>query len=697
MTPQQENSIEVAVQAIRRGYTPVAIRDGIKRPYGTGWQHTRWQDTEEGLEQARTFFTEAAGKGAPDLGLLLGKPSGGLVDVDLDHPLALRLRDYFIPPTAMETGRAGRVLSHRWYRVEDSLMDTRQFKLPDGSVIIEYRSTGAQTVIPPSTHPSGEKYLWEGEPWGGERGPAQVNGKMLMIQVTLLAMTAVLLENWPEKGGRHEAYLHLAGGLLRYGDGVHEYWERNLPVLIRTLAEVTHDEDGPETRVAEVMGSTLQRLRSGGIVSGFPKLAEVIGADHAEQVRRWARDIESMSGFVPEVVRSLDGPSEASGVEEEVVSTLPPEERNPMEERLTSWDAVDLEPYLSGQVTLPEPSVLRRTDGKGLFYPGRVNSIYGKSESAKSWISLYACAQEMNLGERVMFVDFEDEPAGTVARLKALGVAHEDMTRQFRYVHPEEPLASMQRNRFGSSATEDGKRAEASFQALLDAFDPTLVVADGMTVIYGLHGLDTNDAMSTDVITSWLKRLTGGGRRTVVVIDHTGKGGGPGASPIGAHHKIAMIQGSAIRADAIDRPMPGAVGRVNLVVYKDRPGAVRQISSSDKEQIAAEVTMDSTEEGVTRVIVSPPDPNHLVIGASDAEEAKLAHLARAEERKGEVLALFQGDLDARLKTPEVAKELDWSTSQVWDVWGILLREGVVVREGENRHTRFRLRDPQKDS
>src|SRR5699024_2939538 len=135
------------------------------------------------------------------------------------------------------------------------------------------------------------------------------------------------------------------------------------------------------------------------------------------------------------------------------------------------------------------------------------------------------------------------------------------------------PLAAMQRYRFGSSVTDEGRQAEAVFMSLLDAFDPTLIVVDGMTVLYGLHGHDTNEATATDVITSWLKSLTRGGRSTVVVIDHTGKSGGAGASPIGAHHKVAMVQGSAIRADAIDRPMPGGLGLVNLVVFKDRPGA----------------------------------------------------------------------------------------------------------------------------
>lgn len=696
MGPHQEDSTEIALEAIRRGFTPIAVRDRMKIPLDTGWQHTRWESSPEGLAEARRYFEAAKENGASNISLLPGKPSHGLVDIDLDHHLAVRLRDYFLPESTMETGREGRPRTHRWYRVE-SIPSSRPYKLPDGSMCVELRASG-HTVIPPSIHPSGEKYVWDSEPWGGEDGPTVVDGQTLAVQVALMALTATLLEKWPKKGGRHEAYLHLAGGLLRYGNGIHPFWEKNLPVLIEVLADVTHDDDGPKKRVAEVMGTTLTRIREGGQATGFPSLADSIGADHAEAARRRAKDVESLAGFVPDALRSLETEVNQAGIDEPVVSTLPPEVRNPLEERLSTWEAVDLEPYLSGQVTMPEPSVLRRTDGKGLFYPGRVNSLYGPSESAKSWISLFACAQEMSMGDRVVYMDLEDDPSGTTDRLKRMGVGREDIEKQFRYVRPEDPIAAMQRNRWGSNATDEGTRNQSVLEALLEAFDPTLVVVDGMTVLYGLHGLDSNDAMSTDVITSWLKKLTRGGRSTVIVIDHTGKASGPGASPIGAHHKVAMVQGTAIRADAISRPMPGALGQVNLVIYKDRPGAVRAFASQtgSPEQTAAEVEMDSREEGITRILVKPPSVNVAIVGSDPRTEAKLAQIARAEERKHEVVDLFEGDLDKTLKTPVVARQLGMETQDVYEIWGILVREKVLVREGETSARRYRLFDHQKD-
>lgn len=691
----EHGSTRAAVEAFQRGYQAVPIRDGGKRPYGAAWTHTRW-DSEE---QVRSAFDAWNTEGASGIGLLLGQPSGGLIDVDLDHARALRLRDYFLPPTPMRTGRAGRPRSHCWYVVEDELPSTRRYKMPDGSVSVELRSTGSQTVIPPSTwYPAPkvggptETYRWEGSPWGGKRGPAKVEGRKLAIQVALLGLGSVLLDAWPKSGSRHETYLALAGGLLRYGDAVHPYWERNLPVLIAAMADVTHDEDGPEARIAEVMGSTITRLREGTKVTGFPRLAELIGIDHAELVRRMAREVESLGGFQPGAPPSLDLPPEMKAETEALESTLPPEVRNPMEERISSWAAVDMEPYLAGLVTMPEPSVLRRVDGKGLFYPGRVNSLFGLSESAKSWISLATCVQEMGRGDRVVYIDLEDEPVGTLDRLRRLGAGDDDIKNQFRYVHPEGPLADMQRYRFGNNASEDGKASASVFKALLEAFDPTLIVADGMTVLYGLHGHDTNEATATDVITSWLKSLCRGGRTTVIVIDHTGKGGGAGSSPIGAHHKIAMVQGTAIRADAVQRPMPGEVGRVRLIVYKDRPGAVRAISTRDREQVAGIVVMDSTQPGITRLHVEVPEEGEVVIGEG-ALEAKLAQLARSAELEEQVIALFGGDIDKYVTTAEAMAALHISQNEAYDVWHNLKQKKIVVQEGVNRWTKFRLYVP----
>lgn len=699
-----KRNITAAVQAFRRGYSPVAIYAGHKRPYGAGWANLVW-DSEE---QVKASFEQWTEKGAPGVGLMLGRPSQGLVDVDLDHPKARRLRDHFLPPTPMRTGRPGRMSSHYWYVIEDwedALPSTRQYKMPDKASAVELRSTGGQTVIPPSIHPSGEKYAWEGEPFGGKEGPAKVSGRKLAVQVALLALGSVLLDAWPAQGSRHEAYLSLAGGLLRYGDGVHEWWEKNLPVVITALAEVSGDEDGADTRVAEVMGTTLARLReSDGKAIGWPHLAELIGNDHAESARRLAREVESLAGWGPQdrTTATLEMPEEA------LSSTLPPEKRNPIEERLSPWAAIDLEPYLAGEIFEPVPELLIRDDGQGLLYSGKVNMLYGMSESAKTWIAMYAMVQHIAKGERVLYVDLEDDPTTAISRMTALGCGSDDLTTQFRYVNPDGPLSDMQRYKFGHQPSKDGEQNSAVFRELLKSFDPTMVIIDGMTDLYGIHGHDTNDATGTSVVTRWLKTLCRGGRSGVIVIDHTGKGGGPGSSPIGAHHKKAMIQGAGLRVDVVEQPRPGRIGYLQLVIYKDRAGAVRKIASDDSEQIAADVTIDSSVRGVTRMSVCEHDSNKVTVGGSPEMERALNSLAKVSENADKIVDLFHSDVVARnsaqgkgpedfcevdpkeLTRADVQHECGLSDTEFHDTVRHLSKQGVLEQVSSNRWQRYRL-------
>jgi hypothetical protein len=694
------------LDALDRGYQACAILAGEKRPFGAAWT----QIHHESKATAIASFEAWQKQGATGVGLLLGKPSLGLIDVDLDHPKSLLLRDHLLPPTAMMSGRAGRPRSHCWYRVTDldQLPATRRFRMPGGGTSIELRSTGSQTVIPPTVHPSGELYRWEGEPWGGETGPTVVEGLQLSKQVTVLAMAAVLLENWPHKGGRHDAYLALAGGLLRFGyRGINEYWEKNLPTLIGALADASHDEEGRRTRISEAMGSTMERLRLDGKAVGFPRLAELIGADHAEAARRLARDMEQLAGFTEEPPRKpadVEG-DYGVGTAEAIQSTLEPEVRNPVAEKLTSWGLIDLEPYLTGQVEMPPPTVLLRGDGKGLMYPGRVNSLYGKSESAKSWIALFATIQEIAKGERTLYIDLEDGPIGTIDRLKRLGAGVDDLREQFRYINPDGPLSPMERGFFGKQETDEGKKAHVAFEAMIKSFDPTLIVVDGMTVLYGLHGLNTNDATATEIITGWLKKQCRGGRNTVIVIDHTGKGDTTGASPIGAHQKVAMVQGTALRVDVIEQPRPGSVGRMNLVVHKDRPGSVREFaappSGRSNEQIAAVVTLDSTVPPFSRMTIDAPDPK-AVAATSDSLNTKWDKLGAEAEWQNRVIGVLQSLDDGEwLHTRKLYDQLGLTgkddVAPARDAWGALYKRGSIERKGNNNKSLYVRLPPKADA
>lgn len=689
--------IQAATRAVERGWQPIPIRTNAKMPGIPGWTRLNW--SVDNLDEVVDKFTEWIDIDHSNIGILLGEPSNGLVDIDLDHPKTNRLKRYFLPPTDMMTGRPGRPASHYWYTVEEgTLPGNRRHKMPDGSMAVELRSTGSQTLIPPSIHPSGEPYTWDHEEWGE---PAVVDGRVLAVQVALLALGTVLIDSWPEEGGRHEAYLSLAGGILRNIDGgVHPYWERNLPVLIRALADATHDDDGPDTRVSEVMNSTIHRIRSGELVQGFGKLSEIIGEKATKQVRVLMREVESSAGYGSRdhLEVTTKPVQEDFEPEHHDIGGLDPEERDPLQERISSWQPVDLEPYLAGKVKLQEPEVLTREDGEALMYRGRVNMLYGSSESAKSWIALFTCMQEISKGERVVYIDFEDEPISTLDRLRRLGAGADDIRLQFNYIRPEDPLAPMQRNRWGQeNVTQKGEQGLSMFEQAIESADPSLIVADGMTVLYGLHGLDSNDAVSTDIITTWLKKLTRNGRSTVIIIDHTSKGGRKGDTPIGSQHKVSMVQGSMLQVWPIAQPMPGRVGQVELVVLKDRPGMVRAKSlesadSGGKAQVSALVVMDSTEDDITKMTVGVPVQTTMNSSNLDFERTQAAaRAAEAKEWEERIKHVYGGELGKALSMPDITNMVDpTAVPEVRAGVQRLIDQGWLSVTGRTRGTRYVL-------
>jgi hypothetical protein len=696
-----ENTAQSAFGAIQRGFVPVPLRPKGKIPMGNGWQKATWP-ADSTLESVGEHFDRVGENVDGDLnvGVLLGEPSGGLVDVDLDHYRTVRLKDFFLPPTRARSGRGGKPNSHYWYLTQEgTLTGTRQYTMPrnaegkKGDMIVELRSTGAQTVLPPSTHPSGEDYTWSTEPWGGDAGPAVVDGKRLSVQVALLALASVLVDKWPQQGTRHEAYLALAGGLLRLGEGVHPYWEQNASVLIRALAEATLDDDGPDMREQESIGTTIKALKNGKPAIGFGKLAEILGDRTVEQVRLLVTEVETAAGWQPRSNGAVVGstttaalptagatnPTAAAAADrltavtqqvsdrDEAKADLAPAARDPLGERLGSWEPVDIEPFLTGEILPVMPSVLERSDGQHLMYPGRVNMLYGSSESAKSWIALYTCIQEMRKSQRCLYIDFEDEPVNTLSRLKLMGATADDLRAYFTYVRPEEPLSPMQMNRWGQAqASEVGTRNFDLFTSAITRVEPNLIVADGMTVLYGLHGLDTNDAASTDIITNWLKSLTRNNQSTVILIDHTTKGAEQGATPIGSQHKQAMVQGSMIQVWPIKQPMPGQRGEVKLIVLKDRPGQVRaaSVQSGTKAQEAARVVLDSTQPGVTTLTVSVP-PSAVAQAASgviNLAQNKAAQKAaddaqRSRDNQEMIKWAYAGELGKKMSQLQIMQEI----------------------------------------
>lgn len=286
-----------AVEAYERGYVPVPVRPGTKRPFDPNWTTLTYGSAAD----VRLLFEQEPS----NLGIALGSPSGGLVDVDIDHAKGLTAAQVFLRGTTPATGgRVSRPGSHYWYIVDEGLPEgTRKWSHPDRRTLVEMRSTGGQTVVPPSVHPDGERYVWGPEgPWGGESGPARISGNELRSRVGCLALATLLSIEWPTRGGRHDAYLALAGALLAEGYGpnrrVSPVWRELAPGIIAVIVQATHDEEGMQTRIDQSVESTLQKLARGKPTQGWPTLAQHLSEDVVQRCKDFVFGVEEAEGHV---------------------------------------------------------------------------------------------------------------------------------------------------------------------------------------------------------------------------------------------------------------------------------------------------------------------------------------------------------------------------------------------------------------
>ncbi|MEV6174904.1 AAA family ATPase [Streptomyces sp. NPDC051954] len=226
-----------------------------------------------------------------------------------------------------------------------------------------------------------------------------------------------------------------------------------------------------------------------------------------------------------------------------------------------TWAAQDLRSVLDGSYRPPQPSVGRRDDGVGLFYPGRMNSVASESEAGKTWFALIACLQEINDGNHVLYLDFEDDAGGVVGRLLCLGAHPDDVLERFHYVRPENQPSDI----------------DLIDLAMVLEHNPTLAIVDGVTEGMSLFGLELKD--NTDVAKfgrQLLRPLMNSGA-AVVTLDHVVKSAeNRGRYSIGGVHKLNGLNGVMYMLEN-HRPFGiGVTGKSIIRVAKDRPGQIRK-------------------------------------------------------------------------------------------------------------------------
>lgn len=266
--PTNFTPLDAACTYLNRGFQPVPVQWREKACRLKGWGNLR--TTVEDLPQ---HFKSTQ----LNIGLLLGEPSDGLCDVDLDAREAIVLAENFLPVTGAVFGRESKPRSH-WLYIVTSVLKTAKFQDVDGTVIVELRSTGCQTMVPPSTHPSGERVEWANGFFGD---PAQIDSEELRTRVARLAVACLIVRHWPKgSGSRQHIALALSGSLLQAGWEVDEVSE-----FILAVATVAGDEETQQR--AKTAEYTAIRQASDLPATGWPTLAEFLGEPVVKKLRDW--------------------------------------------------------------------------------------------------------------------------------------------------------------------------------------------------------------------------------------------------------------------------------------------------------------------------------------------------------------------------------------------------------------------------
>lgn len=235
------------------------------------------------------FWSEQEIKEAFDqrcnVGVALGARSNDLVDLDFDCPEAAHFAQFLFGHLP-SFGRASSLSSHRIVTCQTS-RNREAFSLDkslsddvdaDRLMLLELRSSGHQTMFPPSIHPSGEEVRWEGS---FDRVPCMEESE-LRERCGLLAAVSAFAMFYPRQSGeRDEVCMMLSSVLLQSGCP-----EPTINVLVTEIARYAGDEEAYK-RGGKVQ-STLQRIEKGETVWGLPELCKRLGLEAQEtKLRQW--------------------------------------------------------------------------------------------------------------------------------------------------------------------------------------------------------------------------------------------------------------------------------------------------------------------------------------------------------------------------------------------------------------------------
>ncbi len=588
-----------------------------------------------------------------NIGILTGAASGIFV-VDVDGAEGIRSFSDLaatngpLPPTRIvRTGSGG---LHYYFRHPGHLVvhNSTSWLGPR----IDVRGRHGQVVAPPSTSGRGAYELI------ADHSPADAPGWLVDLlaehsaaceagrSATVAGAQPIDIALVPERIG------NLASTLIGVDQGRHTHFHG----LVAACHEAGYNQGETVTIVAPWCAA----------------VDKYVGRVEQEVARSWVK-IQAATDKANEWVPGIAGPAPNSDdtAQPDQNPTETDDDTEPAGPEPT-WQPVDLTDILAGTYTPEQASILPRTDGPCLIYPGRIHSLHGESESGKSLVAQAETARLVTAGHDVLYVDFESDAPAVVGRLRDLGASTDAIASHFTYIRPDTDP-----RRFDHERRAFGRLLERRYD---------LAIIDGMTDALGVFGASSKD---NDEVSGFMRAvprlITNRTGAAVVVIDHVAKDGDSrGRFAIGGQAKMAALDGAAYVVEITEPIGRGMRGTITLRIAKDRPGGIRpecgRYRPGDRTQEAARVVVDSTA-GPIGITVEPPRG-----GVGDTAPAGPPRLTGYMERVSKTLEAA----GRPLSKSELQEENGGNSKYVLTATQTLIEEGYLRVEDGPRNARMRV-------
>lgn len=275
---QAKTPLEVALEYIARGWSVTPIEYRAKHPPPRASWAKEYLDLRIDASNAPQYFNGARS----NIGILLGEPSGGLVDIDLDCPEAIALAPSILPDTLC-FGRATALRSHWLYSAPG--MQYEKLSDPDltggDATILELRGNRKMTVFPGSTHKdTGEAIEWS-DPTDNDppRSLDDEDAGKLLKSIRALAACVLIIRSW---NNRQDLTLYLTGALLKAG-----YPVETVRSVLAVIIQLVGDEE-PRKRESAIE-ATIRKYQKGdeSAIAGISKLKELMSPGRYARVVQW--------------------------------------------------------------------------------------------------------------------------------------------------------------------------------------------------------------------------------------------------------------------------------------------------------------------------------------------------------------------------------------------------------------------------